>query len=68
MDKIQIVIDWFKDNWLTFTVCFIAFHTFLKSIRDAIDKTPATDDNWFERLVTVLGKAVAYLLKAKRAN
>lgn len=33
----------------------------LQGIRDAIDKTPATDDNWFERAVTILGKTIGYL-------
>lgn len=33
----------------------------LQGIRDAIDKTPASDDNWFERTVTILGKTIGYL-------
>lgn len=33
----------------------------LQGIRDSIDKTPAEDDNWFERLVTILGKTLGYL-------
>ena len=33
----------------------------LQGIRDAIDKTPASDDNWFERAVTILGKTIGYL-------
>ena len=40
---------------------FIALHTILKAVRDAIDKTPETDDNIFERTVTIAGKAAAYL-------
>ena len=36
---------------------FIALHTILKAVRDAIDKTPATDDNAFERIVTDHGKS-----------
>lgn len=39
----------------------IAVHTILKAVRDAIDKTPATDDNAFERIVTIMGKIAAYL-------
>lgn len=34
---------------------------FLQGLRDAIDKTPTTDDNWFERVVTILGKTIGYL-------
>lgn len=41
---------------------FIALHTILKAIRDAIDKTPATDDNAFERIVTIIGKVASYLM------
>ncbi len=41
---------------------FIAVHTILKAVRDAIDKTPATDDNAFERAVTIMGKAAGYLV------
>lgn len=33
----------------------------LQGIRDAIDKTPASDDNTFERIVTILGKTLGYL-------
>lgn len=40
----------------------------LKGIRDAIDKTPLTDDNWFERIVTILVKTVGYLAIGKRPN
>lgn len=40
---------------------FIALHTILKAVRDAIDKTPATDDNAFERVVTIVGKVAGYL-------
>lgn len=34
---------------------------FLQGVRDAVDKTPLTDDNWFERTVTILGKTIGYL-------
>lgn len=33
----------------------------LQGIRDAIDKTPTTDDTGFERFVTILGKTIGYL-------
>lgn len=42
-------------------VILIAVHTILKAVRDAIDKTPATDDNAFERIVTIMGKVASYL-------
>lgn len=55
------IIQWVQANWVTVTVIALAVHTFLKAIRDAIDKTPETDDNWFEKLVTLIGKIVGYL-------
>lgn len=55
------MIEFLQNNWVAIGVIALAFHTFLKAVRDAIDKTPATDDNWFEKFVTIFGKAVAYL-------
>lgn len=55
------LIQWVQSNWVTVTVIALAAHTFLKAIRDAIDKTPETDDNWFEKLVTIIGKVAGYL-------
>lgn len=54
-------IEFFQTNWVTITVIAVAAHTFLKAIRDAIDTTPNTDDNIFEKFVTFFGKVVAYL-------
>ena len=48
--------------WLGLTIAIvIAAHTGLKALRDAIDNTPQTDDNWFERAVTIMGKITGYL-------
>lgn len=30
-------------------------------VRDAIDKTPLIDDNWFERFASLLGKTLGYM-------
>jgi len=54
-------MEWIQTNWVQITVIAIAVHTFLKAIRDAVDKTPETDDNIFEKVVTILGKVIAYL-------
>ncbi len=62
------IILWVKANWLSIGVIILAVNTCLKAIRDALDKTPATDDNWFEKLVTILGKASAYIVLGKRAD
>lgn len=48
--------------WVGLTIAIIiALHTGLKALRDAIDTTPQTDDNWFERTVTIMGKVTSYL-------
>lgn len=60
------MIEWLQNNWMQITVITISLHTLLKAIRDAFDKTPQTDDNWFERLVTAMGKAVNYIATGKR--
>lgn len=67
MEKIQEIISWFQTNWVQMTVIALAFQTFLKAIRDAVDKTPETDDNWFEKMCTVIGKVIAYITTGKRA-
>lgn len=63
----QDIINYFQANWAQILLIAVAVHTALKAIRDAIDKTPATDDNWFERMVTIIGKAIGYLTTGKRA-
>lgn len=60
------IIEWFQNNWVAISVIILSLHTFLKAIRDAFDKTPQSDDNWYERMVTALGKAVNYLATGKR--
>ncbi len=63
----QDIINYFQANWAQILLIAVSVHTALKAIRDAIDKTPATDDNWFERMVTIIGKAIGYLTTGKRA-
>lgn len=60
------IVEWFQAHWMEVSVVLLSLHTFLKAIRDAFDKTPQTDDNWFERLVTALGKAIGYLATGAR--
>lgn len=59
-------MDWIKDNYLVIWVAFLQFAVFMKNTRDAIDRTPLIDDNWFERIVTIIGKIVAALTVGKR--
>jgi hypothetical protein len=59
MDINQIIS---QNLWIVAGITiFVAVHTIVKAVRDAIDKTPATDDNAFERVVTIMGKVAAYL-------
>lgn len=62
----QNVIDFVRDNWVQITVVYLAFVKFITVIRDAIDKTPGQDTNWFERLVTILEKTAGSLLLGQR--
>lgn len=61
------MIDWLnlfaiEHAWVGLTIAvLVALHTGLKAYRDAVDTTPETDDNWFEKAVTIMGKIVGYL-------
>ena len=46
-------------SWITWERVCLAYLLTIKvttTVRDIIDKTPATDDNWFERVATILSK------------
>ena len=62
----ESLIQWVQNNWPAIIAIYLAFHKVLVAIRDAIDKTPATDDNWFEKTVTVIGKISGYLITGIR--
>jgi len=55
-----------RDHWVEITVVYLAFAKFITAIRDVLDKTPQSDDNWFEKMVTLLNKLGSYLLTGKR--
>ena len=59
-------MDWLQQNWVTIVAVYLAVHKFLVAIRDVLDKTPATDDNIFEKAVTILGKLGGYLITGSR--
>lgn len=40
----------------TISTVYLLFYVFIKGVRDVIDSTPETDDNAFEKFVTLLGK------------
>ena len=60
------LIKWFTENWVGVIAVYLAVHKFLVSVRDVLDKTPATDDNFFEKAVTIMGKLAGYLVTGKR--
>lgn len=66
--NIQPIIDFVKENWQTIVVIWLALIKFITAIRDAIDKTPSTDDNVFERFCTILNKVGAQLFTGQRAK
>lgn len=66
LHALQQIPHWIKDNWTEIAVVFLAFSKFMKEIRDAIDKTPDTDDNAFERFCTVVYKMGASIFMGKR--
>lgn len=54
------------NHWAEIGVVLLALQNALKGIRDAIDTTPDTADNCFEKFVEIFCKASAYFFKAKR--
>lgn len=60
------LIKWFQENWVGIIAVFLGLHKVLVTIRDILDKTPETDDNWFEKMVTMIGKLLGYLATGKR--
>lgn len=61
------IIGWLNDfainhPWVGLTLAiYLVVAKAIVGIRDAIDKTPASDDNWFERCATIIGKTIGYL-------
>lgn len=55
-----------QQNWEKIGVAYLLFIKFLTSIRDILDKTPDSDDNWFEKLCTLLSKLPQTLLLGQR--
>lgn len=60
------IIKWFTENWVGIIAVYLAVHKFLVSVRDVLDKTPDTADNWFEKMVVISGKLAGYLVTGKR--
>lgn len=64
MDIIAILNTFASQHpWIFVVVAiYVAVVTAIKGIRDAIDTTPATDDNIFEKVATILWKTVGYVI------
>jgi hypothetical protein len=60
------IIKWASENWVGIIAIYLAVHKVAVAVRDAIDKTPQTDDTIFEKAVTIMGKIGDYIVKAKR--
>ena len=60
------LIVWVKANWVALVAIYLAVHKVAVSIRDVLDKTPETDDTWFEKAVTIMTKLAGYLTTGKR--
>lgn len=50
----------------TISTIYLLFYVFIKGVRDALDKTPDTDDNAFEKFVTILGKLAKLFMAGQR--
>lgn len=61
-------IAWIQQNWVSLAAGYLLFVKVVTTLRDAIDTTPATDDNWFERACTIISKLGAALVTGKRPS
>jgi hypothetical protein len=61
-------MEWIQSHWVEIVAGYVLFIQVMKAIRDAIDTTPGTDDNWFERACTIMQKLGATLITGQRAK
>ena len=59
-------MEWIQQNWEAVAIVYLLGVKFITGIRDAFDKTPASDDNLFERICTILQKTIAYIVIGQR--
>ncbi len=59
-------MEWIQSHWVEIAAGYVLFIQVMKAIRDAIDTTPESDDNWFERACTIMGKLGAALITGQR--
>lgn len=53
-------------DWEKAALIYLLSVKFITGLRDAIDKTPATDDNIFERIASILTKTLSYVTLGSR--
>lgn len=49
-------------HWETIAIVVLVLQNVNKGLRDALDTTPQTDDNIWEKVSSILTKALGYLL------
>lgn len=53
--------------WISLVIpMYLLFLKYITGIRDILDKTPETDDNWFEKSVTFLKKFSGLVILGQR--
>lgn len=56
------IITWFTAHWDKVLILLIFAQNTVKGLRDALDTTPESDDNVFEKTATIITKVIGYLL------
>lgn len=54
------------EHWVQITVIWLAFVKIVTTLRDIFDKTPQSDDNWFEKLASIIARLGQSLFLGKR--
>ena len=62
MEFITNIWEFIVANWEKILIAVIVLQNINKGIRDALDTTPQTDDNIWEKTSTILSKVLGYLL------
>ena len=60
------MVEWIQSHWVGIAAGYLLVIKVLTTIRDAIDASPLTDDNWFERACTIMSKLGASLITGAR--
>lgn len=55
-------MEFFAEHWEKIALGLLIAQNVIKGVRDALDSTPETDDNKWEKLATVASKVLGYLV------